>query len=267
MSSIGQSVITLQTPNEIQSDLRTVEPSLLISAEISDPQPSIASIALHPDGSLRLGLTQGGSPLLLDLYDPAPGPLLVAGDECCGKTAYLQSLVQESIFHDPGEIQFGVLSPFTEEWTAQEALPNCMGIWPAYHSSAQTFLSRLISWAEILPFSRQFVLVLFDDFELLTARSSQLNHDLRWLLINGPQRHIWPVVSCNPGRLTRLSAWLIYYRTRILGQVKLFQTAQALADNQKIDLAGLLPGRQFFLSHPNGLQKFWLPSSDAECVS
>ncbi len=69
-------------------------------------------------GSLLLGLAEDGLPVLLDLYDPAPGPLLVAGDGGSGKTAFLQSLARATGLQDPGDIQFGVVTPFPEEWTA-----------------------------------------------------------------------------------------------------------------------------------------------------
>jgi hypothetical protein len=266
MSSIDQSLITLKSPRDIQTDLHMVETRLSVFAEITPPEPSIFTGAIHPDGTLLLGNAEDGSHLLLDLYDSSTGPLLVAGDAGCGKTAFLQSLVQESILLDPGEIQFGVLTPFPEEWRAQEAMPNCMGIWPTYHSSAQTFLSRLISWAEVLSSVRQVVVVLIDDLEILTARSSSINKNLRWLLSNGPQRRIWPVVSVNPGRLNRLIYWLEYFQTRILGKVQLFQTAQFLAGDHFMDLTALLPGRQFYLSQPHTSQKIWLPSVDIECV-
>jgi hypothetical protein len=155
-------------------------------------------------------------PLLLDLYDPAPGPLFVAGDGGSGKTAFLQSLAQASNLQNPGEVQFGVLTPFAEEWTALEILPNCMGIWPAYHAAACSFLSRLVSWTDGLPGSRQAMLILFDGLDLLIATGFQVRHDLRWLLMNGPQRQIWPVVTVNPGRLNALRpGWITSRRASL----------------------------------------------------
>jgi hypothetical protein len=267
MSTNNQSNITLQIPRENPDQLCCGEYKFSVSEDTDLSKSSKDTPDMHPGGSLLLGLAKDGTPQMLDLYTPTPGPLLVAADEGCGKTTYLESLAQASIINDPGEIQFGVLTPFPEEWKVQESMPNCMGIWPTYHSSAHGFLSRLISWAEVLPFGRQIVLVLIDDLELLTAHSSQLNEDLRWLLINGPERYIWPVVSVNPGRLIRLEAWLSYFQTRILGQVKLLQTAQALVDDQNIDLACLLPGKQFFLSNSHINQKIWLPPVEKEYAS
>jgi predicted NACHT family NTPase len=117
-------------------------------------------------------------PLLLDLYDPAPGPFLVTGDGGSGKTAFLQSLAQASGLQNPGEVRFGVLTPFPKEWTALEDLPNCLGIWPAFHAASCNFLSHLVSWADVIPDSRQAVIVLFDGLDLLTTSGFQVRHDL-----------------------------------------------------------------------------------------
>ena len=259
MSTTDQFLLGLQAYHDIQTELQHGEASRSVLPVISTPMPSAIQVASLPGGSLFLGLAEDGLPLLLDLYEPAPGPLLVAGDGGSGKTAFLQSLAQASDLQDPGEVEFGVLTPFPEEWTVQETLPNCLGIWPAYHPAACTFLSQLISWAEVLVGSRQVVLILFDGLDLLTASGFQVRHDLRWLLMYGPERHIWPVVTVNPGHLNRLATWLDYFQTRILGQVKRPHTARMLVNDPEVDLGTLLPGRQFGLSRPSGFLKFWLP--------
>ncbi len=268
MSTTDQFSLALQPHQDIKAELRQNESSLPVTVsgagtetttEYSTPQPPENQISTLPDGSIQLGLAEDGLPVLMNLYDPAPGPLLVAGDGGSGKTAFLQSLAQASDFQTPGEVQFGVLTPFPEEWTAQEALPNCMGIWPAYHSVASKLLCQLVSWAEVLPGSRQAVLILFDGLDLLTSGGFQIQRDLRWLLLYGPERQVWPVVTVNPGRLARLATWLDYFQTRVLGQVKRQQTARLLVGDPQIDLARLQPGRQFGLSRPDGWLRFWLP--------
>jgi len=259
MSTTDQLLLALQSYQEIKAELRQSEGSLQVTSENFALEQPTDKVARLTGGSLLLGLAEDGLPLLLDLYDPAPGPLLVAGDGGSGKTAFLQSLAQASDLQNPGEIQFGVLTPFPEEWTGLEAQPNCMGIWPACHLATSDFLSQMVSWADVLPSSRQAVLVLFDGLDLLTSSNNKVQHDLRWLLLHGPERHVWPVVTVNPGRLIHLETWLNYFQTRILGQVKRPQTARLLVGDPEIDLAALLPGIQFGLSRPEGWLIFRLP--------
>ena len=259
MSTTDQFLLGLKAYQEIQAELRQEEKPIPESLAVSTPELPVDQAPVLPGGSLLLGLAEDGLPVLLDLYDPAPGPLLVAGDGGSGKTAFLQSLAQASNLQDPGEVQFGVLTPFPEEWTELEALPNCLGIWPAHHSAAGKFMSQLVSWAEVLPEGRQTMLLLFDGLDLLTSGGFQVQRDLRWLLLYGPERQVWPVVTVNPGRLGRLETWLDYFQTRILGQVRRSQTARLLVGNPEINLSALQPGVQFGLSRPEGWLKFWLP--------
>ena len=214
----------------------------------------------QPAGSFVLGLTEDGLPLELDLYNPAMGPLLIAGDGGSGKTALLKSLACASDNQDPGEIQFGVITPFPEEWTAQEILPNCLGIWPAFHPATKDFLLKMINWANALQRSHQLVLLLVDGLDLLTSGGFNIQHELRHLLMIGPQQHVFPVVAINPGRLVHLETWLGYFKTRLLGQVKHPQTARLLFKDPTFDLAELEAKQQFCLPGQDGWSKFRLQS-------
>jgi len=251
MATTDQFLLAYQAYREVQDELcQSEQPPAASPAALTETVPS---------GSLLLGLAEDGLPVMLDLYDPTPGPLLVAGDGGCGKTAFLKSLARAADLHDPGDIQFGVLSPFPEEWRDHEALPGCLGVWPAYHVSALEFLKQLASWVQTLADTRQVVVLFVDGLDLLTTSSSELRGTLRWLLSNGPQGQVWPVVSMNPGRLARLQAWLDYFHTRILGRVKHAQTARLLADGQDLDLGALIPAAQFGLLRSEGWLRFWLP--------
>jgi hypothetical protein len=259
MSTTDQFHLALQAYQEIQAELRQEERLIPVAQETASQEASAAQVTSLPDGSLLLGMAEDGLPVLLDLYDPAAGPLLVAGDGGSGKTAFLQSLARASNLRDPGDIQFGVLTPFPEEWTTLEGQPNCLGIWPAYHPSAQGFLSQLVSRAEALPETRQAVLLLCDGLDLVTGGNFQYQPDLRWLLRYGPERQVWPVVTVNPGRLTYSQTWLDYFHTRVIGQMKHVHNDRLSVDDPEISLADLLPGRQFGLFRPDSWLKFWLP--------
>ena len=55
--------------------------------------------------------------MLLDLYDPENGPLLIVGKEGAGKTQFLQCIAEYMEFtHNAQQIQFGVITNRVEEW-------------------------------------------------------------------------------------------------------------------------------------------------------
>lgn len=259
MSTTDQFLIALQAYQEILEELQQGKKPVSAPSDTPGHEESTEKASAIPGGSLLLGLAEDGLPLLLDLYDPSPGPLLVAGDGGSGKTAVLQSLARASGLQDPGDIQFSVLTPFPEEWIALQGLPNTLGIWPSHHTSACDFLSQLVNWTEALPETHQVVLLLIDGFELLLDGRFQSQHNLRWLLMYGAERQVWPVVTVNPGRLSHIQTWLEYFHTYIFGQVKSSHNARLLLDNPEIDLASLIPGTQFGLSQTNCWLKFLLP--------
>ena len=253
MSSTDQFMIALQAYQEIQSELHQPEQT----AVFVDPDP-LQEDPL-PSGALLLGLGEDGQPLALDLYDPSPGPLLVAGDGGCGKTALLQSLANAS--DSLPDVQFGVVTLFPEEWRVQEAYPGCLGIWPACHPASGGFLDQLISWAEVLPQTRQAILLFVDGLDMM-LREPPARHQLRWLLAHGPQSQVWPVVTVNPGRMNRLGSLLEPFQTRIFGHTRSPRTMRLLTDDPQLDLGALVPGSQFYISGPQVSLRFWIPPSE-----
>ena len=101
-----------------------------VTAQVTQPSPTAPQNRSLPGGSILLGLAEDGLPLLLNVYDPTPGPILIAGDQGIGKTSFLKWLAYSSSLFEPGDIQFGVVTPFPEEWNESD-LPNGLGIWPA----------------------------------------------------------------------------------------------------------------------------------------
>jgi hypothetical protein len=259
MTTTDQFLFARQAYPEIPTELHQNKAIPLSDEKGLSKKSFVTSNTPLSTGSLVLGWGENGLPVTFDLYDPAPGPLLVAGDGGSGKTKLLKTLAQASNLQIAGDIQFGVITPFPEEWTEQEASPNSMGIWPAYHPAAMEFVSRLISWADNLQGTHQLVLLLVDGLDLLTAFGFKIQKEFQWLLKNGPERHVWPVVTINPGRLAHLDTWLDYFPTRILGQIKRSQTCHLLIDDPKINLAGFEAGKQFGFSRPDGWLKFRLP--------
>jgi hypothetical protein len=265
MSVSDQFTLALKVFRDLESELgqRTREtpppPSPTIEQLMQDLGPL-------PDGSLLLGVAADGLPLLLNLYDPAPGPILVAGDRRSGKTAFLQTLARASdLAPDPGEIQFGVLTNHPGEWSEIEALPGSMGVWPATHSSAARYLNRLVAWGEHPGNDgHTAVLLLIDGLDTLILSESITRQDLMWLLSYGPEHRIWPVATFNSGRLPRFASWMQSFGLLIFGYVSQPNLAEVLTGDSAADLNSLLPGVQFSLRNPDGWLKFWIPSINQE---
>jgi len=215
-----------------------------------------------PPEALFLGVASDGLPVLLNLHDPIPGPLLITGDAGTGKTGLLQLISRAAgRMHQPQELQFGVLTSHPEEWSNIEDIPNNVGIFPLYQESAEDFILSLASWAHGNKTSRQFVLLLLDDLEAASNLNFDARQNLRWLLLRGPARRVWPIITINTHRMENIGPWLEAFHTRIFGTIQNPQHINQLkAESAELD--SLNSGSQFTLQEGDHWLRFWIQNID-----
>jgi hypothetical protein len=212
-----------------------------------------------PREALFMGIAPDGLPVLLNLHDPSPGPILVAGDPGTGKTAFLRTIAHGiEQMHEPGDVQFGVLTAYPDEWDGFDSLPHCAGIFPVYHASAMDFLYSLSGWAHANKGSRQSVVLLLDDLENMEQFDFDVRQTLRWLLLRGPARRVWPVVTINAERTSQVEVWLEAFRTRVFGHVERSHPSLFEGGDESV-FQSLKAGLQFALREGQDWLRFWIP--------
>ena len=215
-----------------------------------------------PHEALFLGVASDGLPVLLNLHDPVPGPILIGGDAGTGKTALLQTIASAAgKMHQAQDLQFGVLTNHPDEWSGLESISNNVGIIPLYHRSAEDFILSLASWAHGNKTSQQSVLLLLDDLESATNLDFDAKQNLRWLFLRGPARRVWPITTINPNCTENISPWLDAFHTRIFGTIQNPTHARNLnAENAPLESLNI--GTQFAMREGDHWLKFWIPSFD-----
>jgi hypothetical protein len=234
------------------------------SADVTSLTEILADLNHLPREALFLGIADDALPILLNLHDPVPGPLLVSADESAGKTAFLKMVAQAIIeLHDPSDVQFGTLTAYPEEWKGFEQAVQCAGIFPIYQKSALDFIVSLGEWAHTNK-SRQTVVLLVDDLSRMEDADPEAKDALRWLLLRGPSRHVWPIVSLNPDHSENVLPWLDLFRTRIFGKIQSTRLARFLSGSERSGLESLIKGSQFTMQEGPNWLRFWIPSLEKE---
>ena len=222
----------------------------------------LADFGPMPDEALFLGVASDELPVLLNLHDSIPGPLLILGDSGSGKTALLQTIAQAiGSMHQPDKVQFGALTNHPDEWSGLEEVPNNVGIFPIQHRSSEDFILSLASWAHGNKSSRQSVLLLLDDLEAVSSMEMDAVQNLRWLLLRGPSRRVWPIITLNSDRIRNMEPWLDAFRTRIFGKINNPNVLRKL-DVEHADLESLTSGSAFTMSEGDHWLRFSIPALD-----
>jgi hypothetical protein len=257
--------LTEQELTELKDGTSTSSPSGSVKPMPSAPTLSdiLAEIGSIPSEALFLGLASDGLPVLLNLYDAHPGPMLIAGDAGSGKTAFLQTIAHAAAqTHRPGDVQFGVITNYPDEWESTESLAHRTGVFPVGHNSTQKFIHSLAAWAHANKNTHQCMLLLVDDLESIASLELEAVQDFRWLLLRGPSRRVWPIVTLNAPRYGQVISWLQNFRTRIFGHVGNGRVAEALGADRTSGLNQLEPRIQFSLREKENWLRFWLPAMD-----
>lgn len=269
MSTNRQFSMALQSLTELKAETSvpasSARPTVSAAPALSDV---LAELGPLPPEALFLGVASDDLPVLLNLYDPHPGPMLIAGDAGSGKTAFLQTIAQSVVqTHTSSDVQFGVVTNYPDEWEGIAAAPHRVGVFPVGHKGTQEFMESLASWAHSNKNTHQCVLLLVDDLESVASLDLETVQHFRWLLLRGPARRVWPIVTLNAPRYGQVISWLQNFRTRVFGRVANGRVAEALSSDKASALGQLEARIQFSLREkdPRSLPvdkwlRFWLPS-------
>jgi hypothetical protein len=232
---------------------------------LAEGLPSLSSVLAAPpplpDEALFLGMAEDGLPVLLNLHDPVPGPILIVADRGSGKTKLLQMIARAAeMLHVPAKVQYGIVTQYSDEWDDFKNTQHNAGIWETKNESTQELLQSLVNWAHDNKGNEQCFLLLIDDLEALAKLDEQTKQNLRWLLLRGPSRRVWIFVTLNAVSARALGAWLDFFRTRLFGHIEEKENAESVAGDSGKAFNILLKGSEFTMPEGKGWLNFWIPT-------
>ena len=207
-----------------------------------------------PKKFLFFGQAEDELPVLLDLSNPLPGPVLIAGDAGAGKTNLLRVIARFVVSTQPAdEIQYGVVTTCPQEWEGLADVPHCIGVFSADEESSVHFIQALALWIGRSMMNNQAVLLIIDGLDQFIHQNHAVHDDIRKILLQGPAKQIWPIVTINSSQYDSL--WLKYFRTRVFG----FTRHAEVIDDFTTGFDSLAKGIEFSLKENARWTKFRIP--------
>jgi hypothetical protein len=261
MDNTNRSDLIFESLTELAEENRANRP-------VSTPGlPSLKSVLADagsiPGGAIFLGLAEDGLPVLLNLYDPVPGPILITADHASGKTSLLKMIARAAEYlHDPSKVQYGIITAHPAEWIKFQNSKANAGIYSVHDAGANEILQSLVTWAHNNKGEQQSILLLIDNLEAAVKLGDQAEQNLRWLLLRGPSRSVWPIITLNADRAGELKDWLDFFRTRLFGHIDEAHIALAVTGASDAALNRLMTGSQFSMREEKNWLKFRAPAID-----
>ncbi len=221
----------------------------------------LAEFSPLPRGTMLLGVANDGLPIYLNLSDPTPGPILIAGDPGSGRTRLLHSIARSvDRTNSKSVLEYFVFTEKRAEWS-REKFSNCECILSAEETDFSECLKSLVEWAHVNHKNNQTILLLIDNFEQLAALPDP-DQALRWLLFRGPARHVWPVVTASASFEFIQSPWLDSFKTRVFCHIEDQATARILTGRENNPCRELAAGSQYAMLEGSRWLPFWIPDPE-----
>ena len=237
---------------DVNPPLPKVQPALPALTSI------LNQITPLPQHALFLGIAEDDLPVLLNLSDPIPGPILIVGDEKSDKTLLLQTIARAvDLTYAQNEVQYAVVTQYPDEWKKFYKDQNNNFLYQTGDYNTKELLESLVTWAHRNKGEQQSVLLLIDDLEAMTKLDEQATQNLRWLLLRGTSRRVWTFITLNAKRASHLKEWLEFFHTRLFARIENSDNAYLLTGNRDASLADL---NQFAMRENDKLLGFYAPS-------
>ena len=210
-------------------------------------------IEQQPAYTVLLGICDDGLALTLDLTNPAPGAILVAGDRQAGKTRLLKSiLASAAAINDPTQVSFQIITPNIHEFTDLAEFEHCRGLSASRDPQAARLIEALYNESEQRrqnPGGQVIILVIEELQSLVQSLDGNMLPKLLRLIKHGPRLGIWTFASLPSWEVEQTEPNLLEaFRTHLLGYLSDAVMAAYLARDDACPAEQLKKGYQFCAS-------------------
>lgn len=222
-----------------------------------------------PAHAAVLGVCEDGLPVLLDLNDPAPGALVVIGDEREAQLEILRTAVTSIAGRNsPRSVQFIVFScepGAWQDWVREKGFDrHCLAIESSDGEMVRDWIVRLADWTEQRRLGQAngpSLLLVMDTLNFLPALNYDIRLNFEWMAKEGPQAQIWPlaVISTDLARALSVRRMLRAFQTRVIGYADQTEDYIALAGLNQQEMQDFGQRGEFMVKAGDAWLRFRLP--------
>lgn len=235
-------------------------------------QELIQEIGPVPPYSIIIGGCDDHSHLFMDLSDPAPGSILIAGDDRSGRSRLLESILYSStMLNSPRRVRYAIIAPDVTGMEYLTQLPHCYKTHTVDSSEAIDLIYELADITEYRWKNQNTgsaIILAVDDLAcLLSDMDENMVEQFRWLVQFGPQMQIWTMVTLNTKDVSTIDpAFLNLFGTRLIGSTESPEVVNFLSGTSENKPTEGIPGAQFSVQFNKDWIRFWIPAVE-ELVS
>jgi hypothetical protein len=266
-------ISTKPEPNTFRKAARPVNQAPRYSVEAPpNLQGIIEDIGPLAPYSIVIGGCDDRSHLFMDLSDPAPGSLLIVGDDRSGRSRLLTSMLSSSaVLTSPRRVRYALIAPDLTGLDYLIQRPHC---YKAHATDTGDAIDMIYELAEIADYRRNnqvtgsVIILAVDDLAcLLSTMDDEMVEQLRWLVTVGPGVQIWTIATLNSEDVSSIEPeFLNQFGTRLIGSVGKAEVVDYLCGSEEPKPEEVIAGAQFCVLFNEDWVMFWIPAVE-EVVS
>ena len=203
-----------------------------------------------PPYALFLGICQDNLPLLLDLFDPAPGSVLIIGDDISNNRLHLQAILASAcLLNTADQVKIDLVSQNPQAFTKATSDAHYRHITSPFQMKTLDILGNqfnLVEKRRNRGSKRPIQILAIEEVDILVEQlASHSLAYLRWLLRRGPSVCVWVFATLSTARVSVLDWKTIQaFDTRLFGRIDNSQGINPLSKISPDQTMSLVPGMQ-----------------------
>jgi hypothetical protein len=249
--------------NNLNTAYTTEAPNLTQTAFPPTLQKVVEQVGPIPPYNLLMGVCEDGIPLLLDLYNPAPGSMLLLGDVHSGKAQLLNTmLISASELLSPDQVAYYIFSSDPGGFVGAAQAKHCRDLRTPDGPTLRKLITMLLQTVEDRRYNQKvgpaIILVLDDLAAALPLMDKITIERFHRLIKHGPRSQVWVLATLASDQFDRVAPPIIAaFRSHFFSRIASETQAAIITGFNDTPVSQLEAGYQFCVPFGEQWVPFW----------